>query len=123
MPLRGNRVRSRIGMFSSQRAVREIDGRTREAKIVNATIADLTEQVGGNPSAAQKLLIHATAVVVLRIRCALDKYGSGANIESLDKHFVSLQNSLRLNLITLGLEPATERVPSLERYLEARRVA
>ena len=41
----------------------------------------------------------------------------------LDKHFVSLQNSLRLNLITLGLEPAKDRPLSLERYLETRQVA
>ena len=39
---------------------------------------------------AQALLIHATAVVVLRIRCALDKYGTGkGEIESLDRHFVT----------------------------------
>ena len=69
----GGSLRSRVGVFSSRRAVRDLDGRTREAKIVNATIADLTAQVGGNPTAAQQLLIHATAVVVLRIRCALDK--------------------------------------------------
>ena len=100
--------------------MRDLDGRTREAKIVNATIADLTAQVGGSPSAAQQLLIHATAIVVLRIRCALDKYGTGkGEVESLDKHFVSLQNSLRLNLVTLGLEAAKDRPPSLERYLGA----
>ena len=94
------------------------------SKIVNATIADLTAQVGGRPTAAQALLIHAAAVVVLRIRCALDKYGAGkGEIESLDRHFVSLQNSLRLNLVTLGLEAAKDRPPSLEQYLEARRVA
>ena len=61
-------------------------------------------------------------MIVLRIRCALDKYGTGkGEIESLDRHFVSLQNSLRLNLVTLGLEAAKDRPPSLERYLEARR--
>ena len=103
--------------------MRDLDGRTREAAIVKRTIADLTAQVGGSPTAAQALLIHATAVIVLRIRCALDKYGTGADVESLDKHFVSLQNSLRLNLITLGLETAKDRPLSLERYLEARQVA
>ena len=120
----GGQLRSRVGVFSSQRAVRDLDGRTREAAIVKRTIADLTAQVGGSPTAAQALLIHATAVIVLRIRCALDKYGTGkGEIESLDRHFVSLQNSLRLNLVTLGLEAAKDRPPSLERYLEARRVA
>ena len=98
--------------------------RTREAAIVKRTIADLTAQVGGRPTAAQALLIHATAIIVLRIRCALDKYGPGkGEIESLDRHFASLQNSLRLNLVTFGLEAAKHRPQSLERYLEARRVA
>ena len=120
----GAQLRSRVGVFSSQRAVRDLDGRTREAAIVKRTIADLTAQVGGKPTAAQQLLIHATAVVVLRIRCALDKYGTGnGEIESLDRHFVSLRNSLRLNLVTLGLEAAKDRPLSLERYLEAKRVA
>ena len=109
---------ARASVCSSQRAVRDLDGRTREAKIVNATIADLTAQVGGSPSAAQQLLIHATAIVVLRIRCALDKYGTGkGEVESLDKHFVSLQNSLRLNLITLGLEAAKDRPLEHTRFL------
>jgi hypothetical protein len=87
-------------MFSRAAAVRDADGRTREAKIIKQTVADLVEHVGGHPTAAERLLIDATAVLVLRLRCALDRYATGVgDCESLDRHVVALQNGLRANLL------------------------
>jgi hypothetical protein len=64
-------------MFSRAAAVSDADGRTREAKIIKQTVADLVEHVGGRPSAAERLLIDVSAVLVLRLRCALDRHATG----------------------------------------------
>lgn len=114
MDMSGKPARSRVGMFSRASAVRNVDGRTVEARIVKSTIADLTDQLGGDPTAAQQLLIHGTAVLVLRLRVALDRYTSGiGDVESLDRHVVSLQNSLRHNLQAIGLARVEQAPPSL----------
>ena len=121
----GKPARSRIGLFSRASAVRDVDGRTAEARIIKSTVRELTDHVGGNPTAAQRLLIQATATLVLRLRCALDRYVTGDDPETLDRHVVSLQNALRLNLVALGLERPKDQAPSLSSYLElrAKRVA
>jgi hypothetical protein len=54
-------------MFSRATAVRDADGRTREAKIIKQTIADLVEHVGGQPTAAERLLIDASAILILSL--------------------------------------------------------
>src|SRR3712207_3415097 len=82
----GKPPRSRVGMFSRATAVRDADGRTREAKIIKETALALTEHVGGQPTAPQKLLIDASAILVLRLRVALDRYATGVgDCESLDQ--------------------------------------
>jgi hypothetical protein len=108
-------------MFSRATAVRDADGRTREAKIIKQTIDDLVEHVGGRPTAPQKLLIDASVILVLRLRVALDRYATGdGDCESLDRHVVALQNGLRQNLLAIGLQRPTEQAPSLKAYLEGR---
>ena len=43
---------------------------------------------------------------MLRLRCALKRYlrGGEDDIQTLDKYICVLQNSLRLNLLAIGLE-------------------
>jgi hypothetical protein len=116
----GRRVTNRVGVFSRKSALRQVDGRTREAKVIEATIRELTEHCGGEArvSAPQRLLIHSTAILVLRLRSALDRYATGDDPESLDRHVCALQNSMRQNLALLGLQRAEAEAPTLHRYLE-----
>jgi hypothetical protein len=60
----GKPVRSRAGLFSRASAVRNVDGRTREARIIRETTAALVEHLGRQPRVPQQLLIHASAVLV-----------------------------------------------------------
>jgi hypothetical protein len=119
----GRRVSHRAGVFSRRTALRQVDGRTREAKVVQAAIHDLTEHCGGEArvTAAQNLLIHSTAVLVLRMRCALDRYATGTDPESLDRHVVALLNGLRANLSALGLERRDQQPATLHQYLELKK--
>ena len=43
---------------------------------------------------------------MLRLRCTLDRYlrGGEDDVQTLDKYIYALQNSLRLNLLAIGLE-------------------
>ncbi len=60
----GKPPRSRAGVFSRASAVRNVDGRTREARIIRDTTAALVEHLGGQPTAPQQRRIHASAVLV-----------------------------------------------------------
>jgi hypothetical protein len=116
----GRRVTNRVGVFSRKSALRQVDGRTREARVINSVIQELTEHCGGEArvSAAKRLLIHSTAILVLRLRSALDRYATGNDPESPDRHVCALQNSMRQNLAVLGLQRAEVEAPSLRTYLE-----
>jgi hypothetical protein len=58
----GKPSRSRASVFSRASRVRNVDGRTREARIIRDTTAALVEHLGGQPMVPQQLLIHASAV-------------------------------------------------------------
>jgi hypothetical protein len=51
-------ARSRVGVFSRSAAVRDVDGRTREAKIMGGIVAELTGQLGGRGPARLGRLGH-----------------------------------------------------------------
>jgi hypothetical protein len=116
-------------MFSRPSALQKIDRRTVESQLLARTQAELIAHLGGEAvvTVPQRLLVQATSLLVLRLRCALDRYlrGGAEDIETLDRYICVLQNSLRQNLLALGLERPKEQVPSLAQYIEgkARRVA
>ncbi len=57
----------RIGPYSRENALTCIDGRTREGRFLQAIQAELTEHVGGLPSAAERILIKVAALKTLRV--------------------------------------------------------
>ena len=88
------RIRSRPGLFSRKAALARADGRTIEARVIAATIRALSEQLGGEDrlSAGQKIAIHSAALLAFRVRAAAERYVStGEDIESLDRHVVTVQ--------------------------------
>lgn len=120
----GKPPRSRAGMFSRPSALQKIDRRTVESQLLARAQAELIEHLGGEAAVTvpQRLLVQSTALLVLRLRCCLDRClrGGEADIASLDKYIRVLQNSLRLNLLALGLQRPAEQAPSLATYLEGR---
>jgi hypothetical protein len=101
---RAQRVRQ-VSAFSRPHTLRKLDQRTREAKYLRDTVAELTRHVGGNPSAPQRLLIQRAAILSLRL-AQLD------NDAALSEHAMRLaacwQNHLRLILREIGIKPAAE---------------
>jgi hypothetical protein len=108
-------------MFSRRTALRRLDNRTLEARTLNRTVRELSEHVGGDPTPPQRLVIHASAVLVMRLEAILSRYlAKDGDVESLNRYLVAIQNTLRLNMQSLGMEKPERQVPSLKDYLTAR---
>ena len=111
----------RIGRYSGTKALISLDGRTREAKFARAITAELVEHVGGQPNAAQTLLIRLMVVKILRIALMSDYVLSQESIsERDDREFLCWSNSLRRDLDVLGITKRATQSPSLKEYTSAR---
>jgi hypothetical protein len=124
----GKPIRSRVGLFSRRGPLRQLDGRTREGAVMRETTRALLDHLGGEHAVTppQRLLVETCGVLALRVKLACDRMVTGqGDLEALDRHLIALVNSLRLNLLALGLERPKDQAPSLASYLElkAQRVA
>jgi hypothetical protein len=114
----GRKARA-VGFFSRRNALARCDGRTHEGRLARAIESELLDHLGGPEvvTPPQRLLVRATALVALRLALASERFSDPkADVESLDRHFCSLVNSLRLNLLALGLtrpEQAPKRLADL----------
>jgi hypothetical protein len=108
---------SRAGLFSRRTAIKRLDNRTVEARTLNRAVRELSEHVGGAPTPAQRLVIHASAILVMRLEHILSRYlAKEGDVETLDRYLVAIQNALRLNMQALGMERPERQVPSLKDY-------
>jgi hypothetical protein len=74
-------------MFSRPSALRKIDQRMVEARFLRTTQEQLIDHLGGEDrmTTAERMLVTATSVLALRLKCALDRYMNGGDVESLDR--------------------------------------
>jgi len=99
----------------------KLDGRTGLAKRIAALKADLIKQLGHPPSPGEAILIERA--VHKSIQCLLYELGVFQGDEqkrwpgSRD-HYLALANSLRLDLVSLGIKGGGEKVPNLTEYLK-----
>src|SRR4051794_5697074 len=91
----------RAGPFS--RSLADLDRRTRAARIMRDVVDELTAHVG-DPSAAESLLIRQAAMKATRLHLLSERFLSGADLaEGSDHHSLAWSNSLRHDLVALGL--------------------
>jgi hypothetical protein len=113
-------VRRNLNLYS-RRGFDAIDGRLLEAREEKRLIKALTEHVG-RPSFPEQLLIKRTArsLVMLSVleRRILEKHDLG-DLEA--RQTITLANSIRLNLMALGLKKSERQEIDPIAYLEARR--
>ena len=104
-----------IGPYSRPHMLAKLDGRTKEARQLEATCADLAEHVGGSPTALQTRLIDR----ISRLELYLSKMDERANAngstlsERDSKQYLAWCNSLRLAMRDLGLDRRGPREPGL----------
>ncbi len=108
----------RIGAYSGGSALARVDLRTREGRFLQAIQQELTEHVGGQPNAAQQLLIRLASIKALRIALMADHVLSQESIsERDDRQFLCWANSLRRDLDVLGLTRQASSSPRLAELL------
>lgn len=112
--------RSPVGPFSRDRSLTTLDKRTKAGRVLRQTRADLAHHVGGDPSAAERLIIESAAVKATRLFLLSEKLLGGGDIsDGSDNHALAWLNSLRLDLAALGLERRVRDVtPSLQDLIE-----
>lgn len=102
------------GRSSRLRARGAVDGRSREGRFLAAVRDDLTAHLGGNPSAAQRLMIDNAASLALRIALSDEALANGGEFAAhAGRTFLALANSLSRTLRALGLNASATAPPSL----------
>ena len=114
----------KIGVYSRPDALSKMDGRTWEAKLLRQVRDDLTVQLGGNPSAAQRALIDQASWLTLHVEQINRNTVSGkAMTEHDSRHYLAWTNALSRTLRHLGLKSGPQQSATLAGYLAARQTA
>lgn len=112
----------RIGPYSRPVALAKLDGRTREARVLQHARAELVSHVGGCPSATQNVLIDRAAQLSLQLALMEEKQAKGGITERDSKVYLAWSGALVRLMRQLGLRGAAERPMTLQDHV-ARRVA
>ncbi len=114
----------KIGPYSRRNALAHLDLRTREGRFLMAIQDELTNHVGGAPSAAEAILIRLASLKALRVALMAPKIMTSEAIdERADRQFLAWANSLRRDLDTLGIAKRAEASPRLAELLGQGRAA
>ena len=112
---------TQIGPYSRPDALRKMDGRTWEAKLLKHVRAELVAHVGGTPSATQKALIDRAAWLSLHVAQIDQRTADGRQMTEHDSRtYLAWSNSLARTLKALGLKGVAQQGPDLKTYLAAR---
>ncbi len=110
----------RIGPWSRNGVLTRLDLRTREGKFARAVHQELVKQVGGEPTAAEQLLIKLATLKALRVALMADSIMTREAIdERVDRQFLAWANSLRRDLDVLGISRRAKTSPRLAEILGA----
>ncbi len=109
----------------SRSALANLDGRTKEARLLRDFRADLAAHVGGKPSATQAALIQQAAMLQLHIALMDRKAAEGAGGLSVrdGREYLAWANALSRLLRQLGTKGTAAAPPSLADHLAGRRTA
>src|SRR5690348_12631730 len=97
----------RLGPYSRPGRLAAIDYRTSEGQLLTQVRQELTQHIGGKPTAPQRILIDRAAMLVLRITL-MDKHEAqtGYMSEKNAREYLCWTESLSRLLVKLGLEEA-----------------
>lgn len=101
---------------SSRLGRRAGDGRSREARYIKAVKRQLSEQVGGNPTAIQAALIDRIAWLRLRLQLAEERMLADPD-GPVEPQYLPMHGALTRALRQLGLKAGEAPVPSLADYI------
>lgn len=100
-----------IGPHSRPNVLAKLDGRRREARLMQTVREEFTEHVGGNPTATQRALIERAAWLTLHVSLMDQKLleqGEGATLSERDgRQYLAWSNSLTRTIRELGIKPGS----------------
>ncbi len=111
--------RKRIGVYSSDTTLKNIDERTVEGKLISTITQELYTHVGGNPTVAEQLLIQIISLKAMRVSLYAKLLIEGSAQDTEDR-FLTLSNSLRNDLNLLGIKATKQEAPALHQYIEGK---
>jgi hypothetical protein len=101
-------------------SVLAVDGRSKAGRFTRKCEAELTAQIGGSPSFAQRILIRRVVRALWALEALDAKMASGSWTDHDSRTHGGLGNQVRLSLRELGIKPAADKPPSLAQYLADR---
>jgi len=114
----------RLGPYSRPPALTNIDGRSKEARLLRQMRAELTAHVGGNPSATERAVIERVAILALHMAAIDRKAMEGGTLTELDSRtYLAWSNAFTRTITRLG--PARSGAPApagspLQNYMAAK---
>lgn len=112
---------STISPYSPPNALAKLDGRTREARLMARTRQDLTEHVGGTPSATQRALIERAVNLTVRVAAMDARFAeTGVMTDHDSRTYLAWSNTLTRTLRTLGTEQKQTKRRTLADHLAER---
>jgi hypothetical protein len=119
LKLSQRRKRPRLGPFSSKQSLLSVDGRCSAARAIREFARDLERQLGGEPTAGQKVIIREASIknarIALMTEAILDK--DSPDFDLLTRTYLAWSNSLRRDLEALGLKATEQQAPALVEYI------
>lgn len=104
----------KIGPHSRPNVLAKLDGRTREAQLMRKVREDLTQHIGGSPSATQAALIERAAWLSLHVALMDEKTmqpDAGPLSERDSRQYLAWSNALTRILRDLGADKAKPAKP------------
>lgn len=92
-----------------------VHGNSKEGRFLRAVERELTQHIGGSPSAAQRMLISRAARLALQLEM-MDEAAlaaGGAMSEGNSRRYLAWSNTLSRTLRELGLKGVAAKAPSL----------
>jgi hypothetical protein len=99
----------------------KLDQRTREARLMRETRAELVRHVGGTPSATQAALIDQLVQIKLRLAVMDRRFAeTDAQTDHDTRTYLAWANSYARLLAQLGLKATPPPRPTLREYLDGK---
>lgn len=111
---------ARLAPYYSPGSLTKLDKRTREARLMCSTRAELMAHFGGKPSATQRALIERVVVLTLHVALIDAKADAGGMTEHDSRTYLAWNNSLVRTMKALGLKGPAQQPPSLREHMAQR---
>ena len=104
--------------MTTRTTLARLDGRTKEARLLQQVRAELTAHVGGCPSATQRIAIDRAAALTLHVaRMDAKAAEPGGMSDHARREYLAADSSLRRMLQMLGAEGKAQREPTIHELL------